>query len=136
MTTLALLLLGLLLTTLAFHVTRDSAQQRVQREFDRRVDEAVDEVSGTLQTHAMLVVALQGLFRANPDVSRVEFHRFVRSMQLGDRNANVLAQTWNPVASKAWIAAFEARVQADDSLQEGGYPNFECNLGPNRKIHS
>lgn len=129
-TTLALLLLGLLLTALSFFVTRESALQRDQLDFDRRVDAAVDEVAVTLHTHAMLVAGLQGLFRANPDVSRIEFHRFVQSMQLGDRNSNVLAQTWNPVVPKSWISTFEARVQADDSLHKGGYPNFQVRPQP------
>lgn len=114
-TTFALLLLGLLLTGFAYHFTRDSAQLRDQLEFDRRVDVAVDEVSVTLHTNAILVVALQGLFRANPDASRVEFHRFAESMQAEERNSNVMAQTWDPLIPRDGIAAFEARVQTDDS---------------------
>ena len=122
--TLAVLLTGLALTAFVFKLVNDTHYQRALDRFEQGATDGVNSLSATLRQHTNLILAMQGLFHASDYVSRTDFRKFVDTLDAGKLFPGTSGLSWNKLVSADEIAAFEAEVRSDDSLVEGGYPDF------------
>ena len=91
-------------------------------EFESHVDDAVQVIEERLLAAGFAVRALQGLFGADDEVDRREFHEFVEPVLdiASVRNLSFVKQV--PTAE---LDSFVREVREDTALQGNGYPDFD-----------
>lgn len=118
------LLTGLLLTGLTFKMIRDSHKNRTEITFEQQASDTANALVNTLIRHTNLLVSLQGLFHSTEKISRVQFNRFIRSIDRERLFPEAAAFSWNALVDFDEVSAFESSVRTDASLVPGGYPEF------------
>lgn len=105
-------------------VVRESVEQVAQLRFERQAGDAKSIIEDRIQFYAGILYGLKALFASQGPVSRLQFHRFVGSLDLTRRYPGfdvVNFMTYVPAKDKQ---RFEESVRRDTSLEPGGYPNF------------
>jgi len=102
----------------------ESVTQAGLARFRQEARAFTDALGQRIEGHTEVVNGLRGLFTANPLLTRAEFERAARDLDLERRHPGVrnLAFTrWVPNEERT---AYEARVREDTSLSTQGYPGF------------
>jgi PAS domain S-box-containing protein len=116
------LLVGIALYLGAARTVDDDAQRR----FDGIAQGARQRLDGAVQAYAQVVKNLGALFNANGgEVSRLQFHRFVASLDLRENYPAIESLNFGAHVPDAQRDAFVAAVRADRSLDPHGYPDFD-----------
>lgn len=121
----AVLFTGLLLTGVAYKFVADSHQQRLTNSFEQHASDTTTGLASTLIRHTNLLAGLQGLFHASDYTSRLQFERYVRSLQSERNHPEAAAFSWNASVPFDKASAFEKSVRVDTSLVEEGNPDFQ-----------
>lgn len=106
---------------------RQQAEALAMVDRARFVQEArafVDAMSQSLSANTEVVHGLRGLFTADPELGRAEFDRVVRELDVKQRYPGVRNLSFTRRVAGSERQAYEARVRADTSLHEQGYPHF------------
>ncbi|MEO1064849.1 MAG: CHASE domain-containing protein [Actinomycetota bacterium] len=118
------LVVGLVITALLVAWQLDRGEEVDELSLERRADAAVAQLDAAIDNNVDLISGLQAFFRASAPVTRAEFTRYVRSLELATRFPEAQAVEWAPVVREEDRVAFELQVRADDSVRPGGYPSF------------
>src|SRR5688572_7216390 len=118
------LLFGVAMSILLYLLIADAIEDRARLRFERETTEAKGLIDLRIQFHTSVLYGLRALFGTDQHVSRVEFHRFVESLNLRDRYPG-----FDLVNFAAYVRAherrqFEEAVRGDTSLDPQGYPDF------------
>jgi PAS domain S-box-containing protein len=118
------LALGLILSFLLFGVMKAAVDDVARSRFERDASDATSAIERRVEFYANVLYGLKALFASHHDVGRVDFHRFVDSLDLPQRYpgldvVNFAAHVPGPDRQR-----FEASVRADKSLSPSGYPQF------------
>ncbi len=101
---------------------------QVEREARLRFDSAVRDVQTDIRTrvieYAEVLYGARGLMAAVDGVSRDQFRRYIRDLDLSARYPGIQVIHYSRRISAAERAAFEAQTRADRSVEEKGYPDF------------
>ena len=118
------LVLNLGVTLLAARIVAGHVAQETEARFEARAAILRSHLGRRLDDFNNLILGLQGLFLASPEVDRAAFHRYSRTLDLGQRLPGLQALSYQRRVMAAERAAFLARVRQDRSLDPGGYPDF------------
>lgn len=121
---LCILVIGLILTGIVINRVQNDRHQNNTLDIDRRIDDAMSHLDATLVTHGNLLVSLQGMFQASGTVGRKEYHDFIESIDIPGRYPSVSGLSWNQAVKYDLRGQFETSVRQDQSLLEGGHPEF------------
>jgi diguanylate cyclase (GGDEF)-like protein/PAS domain S-box-containing protein len=117
------LAVGVLLSVAAWFFTRASVEHEARFKFHS----AAIAVATTTQTHihsyANLLYGLQGLFQAEPAVSRAAFSRYVYALNLPLRYPDVRSVSYAHRVPASAKAEFERQFRRDPELVRRGYEN-------------
>ena len=83
-----------------------------------------DALAQRMATHTEIVNGLRSLFMVNPVLSRAEFERAARELDVRQRYPGVRNLAFTRYVPAEQRAAFEARVRADTSVNPQGLPDF------------
>ena len=83
-----------------------------------------DALAQRMATHTEIVNGLRSLFMVNPVLSRAEFERAARELDVRQRYPGVRNLAFTRYVTAEQRAAFEARVRADTSVNPQGLPDF------------
>ena len=83
-----------------------------------------DALSQRMVAHTEIVNGLRGLFVVNPALSRGDFERVARDLDVRRRYPGVRNLAFTRYVTAAQRPAFEARVRADTSADPQGLPDF------------
>jgi len=115
------LLVGAMLHMAASRAVEDEALRR----FENQARETRERLAGAIKSYTDVTRALVSLFASGDSpVTRLQFHRFVDTLDLRTNYPAIDAVTYAQVVSDAERDAFEARVRADRSVDPNGYPRF------------
>ena len=115
---------GLLLSAWLAQQQAVSVAQIEHARFIQETRAFADALSQRVAGHTEMVNGLRSVFSANPQLSRRDFERAARELEVGQRYPgvrNLSFTRWVPATEKG---AYEARVRADTSLSTKGYPDF------------
>jgi signal transduction histidine kinase/CHASE1-domain containing sensor protein len=121
----AVVVVGIVLTIAVVGTTVAREDDRSAAEFDEASLDAERLVGGQVARHADVLWDLRAYFGTTEFVTRDDFATFLEGEQVEDRYPGTLALGFSPLVDRNDIASFERDVRADESLQPGGYPDFE-----------
>jgi PAS domain S-box-containing protein len=132
---LGVLVLGALLAVLTWLAVARADLQALELGHERRFSQITYEVeSRTIQARNVLR-GIQGLFIASDAVSRLDFHRYAKALEIEEGSLGLQAVQFARLVEHAQRDAFEARVRADTSLVPGGYPRFSISPAGTRSFY-
>ncbi|CAG0965689.1 Phytochrome-like protein cph1 [Burkholderiales bacterium] len=120
-----MLALGLVVTLFLAKRVTDHTTGEVEARFAARGDLLAAHLSRRLNDLQNLILGLQGVFIASPDVTRAEFHQYARNLDLAKRLGGLQAMSYHRRVTLAERHAFMAAVRTDRSLVPEGYPRFD-----------
>jgi PAS domain S-box-containing protein len=118
------LVLGAPVSIWLFLVLQDAVENVARLRFERQASDARGVIEVRINYYANVLYGLKALFASNASVSRLEFQRFVKSLDLPRRYPGldvVNFATYLPGTNKQ---RFEEAVRNDTSLRIEGYPHF------------
>ncbi|MBD8530103.1 MULTISPECIES: CHASE domain-containing protein [unclassified Massilia] len=120
---------GLWLALLVGAILHMAASRAVEEEARRRFENGAratqERLAVTIKSYTDVTRSLVALFAAGDSpVTRLQFHRYVKALDLRRNYPAVDAVTYTEIVRDAERAAFEARVREDTSVDPKGYPGF------------
>ncbi|NRR32021.1 CHASE domain-containing protein [Oxalobacteraceae bacterium] len=115
------LAIGLSLYAAAYKTVEDDAEQR----FENLSRSTQYSISARVKSYSDLVRGLVALFQTADNLTRLQFHQYVASLDLSQHFPAIEALNYAPVISDAQRDAFVAAVRADRSVSPNGYPKFD-----------
>ena len=118
------LAIGLPASLLLFVVVRDAVENVAQLRFERLASDTRHVIQQRIDSYGEILYGLAALFTSQASVSRLQFHRYVQSLDLKNRFPG-----FDVVNYAAYVRAedkqrFEEGVRRDTSLDPNGYPGF------------
>ena len=103
--------------------------------FQRDTQKIARDTNVRLQTYFDMLLSIKGVFAVKEDVSRLEFSRYVRELDLKRRYPGFQAIQFVRRVSDQELDAYAARIRADTTLQSGGYPDYKVHPASVRPEH-
>ncbi|MTW10821.1 PAS domain S-box protein [Pseudoduganella eburnea] len=103
--------------------------------FQRDTQKIARDTQTRLQTYFDMLLSIKGVFAVHENVTRVEFSRYVRELDLKRRYPGFQAIQFVRRVRSAQLDAYTAFIRADDSLQSGGYPDYKVHPASVRPEH-
>jgi two-component system sensor histidine kinase QseC len=130
MITLAVFLLGLVLTYFLQETTRQTARQLRQAEFDFRVDEITQNIHRRLQNYELVLNGAAGLFRASHEVGRKEFSEYVDTLKLAGNYPGIQGVGFSQVVRPQDKPGHLARIRGE------GFPDYDIRPAGRRELYT
>lgn len=118
------LLLGAVLSVLVFYVLRARAEEQARLRFERQASDAKHVIKARVKSYEDAIRGLAALFATDTRVSRLQFKRYVDSLNLQQSYPGFETLNYAAYVRAEDRDVFEAGVRADNSVQPGGYPDF------------
>lgn len=118
------LAIGMSASVLLFTGIRDTVENVARLRFERQAIDAKATIEHRVNFYADILYGLKALFASQSPVSRVQFHDFVRSLDLKHRYPGFDVVNYAVHVPGADKARFEDAVRRDKSLDPNGYPHF------------
>ncbi|HEY6240812.1 MAG TPA: PAS domain S-box protein [Burkholderiales bacterium] len=107
-----------------FTLIQDSVENVARLRFEREANDANGIIGDRLRSYSDVLYALRALFASEDPVNRLQFHRFVESLDLGHRYPGFDSLNYAAYVPAMDKKHFEATVRRDTSLDPRGYPEF------------
>src|SRR6266480_3354794 len=120
----AVLAIGVLISFLMFAVIHDVVEKSARLRFERQAGDAMGAIGERVQFYADILYGLKALFGAQNPVSRLQFHRFVESLDLKNRYPGFDVVNYAIYVPAKDKRRFEQAVRHDTSIDPRGYPGF------------
>lgn len=105
-------------------VVRDSVEDVARLRFERNASDIKHVIEARVRSYADILHGLAALFTSQSSVSRVQFHRFVESLDLQHRYPGFDVVNYAVYVLARDKERFEETVRRDTSLDPRGYPQF------------
>jgi signal transduction histidine kinase len=109
---------------LLFDVVRDAVESVAQQRFERQTSDAKHSIEARVNSYGEILYGLAALFTSESSVSRLQFHRYVESLDLKHRYPGFDVVSYAMLVRAEDKSRFEEGVRRDTSLEPGGYPEF------------
>ena len=103
---------------------RDAVENLAHSRFDRQASDIAHAIETRTQSYAEILYGLQALFSREEPITRLQFHRYVTTLDLARRYPGYDVINYATVVPHAERARFEESVRRDTSLEPHGYPHF------------
>jgi diguanylate cyclase (GGDEF)-like protein/PAS domain S-box-containing protein len=123
-TAFVVLAIGAALSAAAAVLVAGQLEREARLKFESAVSDAKATIDSRIKAHADVVLGVRSLFIADNSVSRVEFKRYIDSLDLNRRYAGIQVIHYSRRITAAGRPAFEAMVRGDTSVDPRGYPDF------------
>jgi PAS domain S-box-containing protein len=105
-------------------VVRDAVEGVARLRFERQAGDTHAIIENRLDPYAGILYGLRALFASERPVSRVQFHRYVESLDLKHQYPGFDAINYAVHVTENDKRRFEEAVRRDTSLNPRGYPEF------------
>jgi CHASE1-domain containing sensor protein len=121
---LGVLVLGLVISFVAWRVTEQQIDGEAAGQFQRETTSATEAIDRRIQDNLNILIGLKGLFDASDRVTREEFRLYLSGFKLERRYSGVRVVTYSQRVTRAEKTAFVREVRRDTSIDPRGYPDF------------
>ena len=126
---------GICLTAWSCIQLLDAQQAHIRATFQHDTDKVASDTNVRLQTYFDMLLSIKGTFAINEHVSREQFARFVRELNLAERYPGFQAIQFVRLVRAGGVDSFSAAVRADTSIDPAGYPDFAVHPVVQRGAH-
>jgi diguanylate cyclase (GGDEF)-like protein len=119
-----ILIIGAAISIGSFLLIRYNIETEAKLRFERHASDAHHVIAARIDSYADLMYGLRSLYSASYPVTRMEFHNYVKSLELARRYPGFWTFNYAEYVPHKAKAAFVARVRKDTSLDPRGYPKF------------
>lgn len=127
---LLVLLCSLTATLAAWHGLRQTQQRAAEQHFQQLSHEVLEAIEKRMENHRQILLGGAGLFDASQEVSRDEWRRYVKRLELDANYPGIQGVGFAQVIRPQELSAFEAKVRLN------GYPNFVVRPPGARELYS
>ena len=107
-----------------FVLISDAVESVAQSRFERQSSDIVHAIETRIQSYAEILYGLQALFSDQAPITRLQFHRYVTSLDLLNRYPGYDVVNYAVVVPHSERGRFEEFVRQDRSIDPQGYPGF------------
>jgi len=118
------LAIGIPASLLLYDVVHDAVENVAQQRFERLASDAKHSIEARVNSYGEILYGLAALFTSQSSVSRLQFHRYVESLNLKDRYPGFDVVNYAMLVRAEDKKRFEEAVRRDTSLDPRGYPDF------------
>ncbi|ASJ72537.1 CHASE domain-containing protein [Granulosicoccus antarcticus] len=119
------LLVGITFTALVANSAYQALQEDRLAELELRAQNLMEEVEQIFSDQQYLLSSLRSLFDGSSNVSRLDFERYLDSIDMASNFPSAYAVAWYLRVPHHKLAEFEQIVRNDRSLDPRGYPDFK-----------
>ncbi|MGB5081099.1 MAG: CHASE domain-containing protein, partial [Burkholderiales bacterium] len=116
--------IGVLASFLLFAIIEDNIDSAAEERFNHQTIEAKRVIDARIRSYADVLYGVRALFDTRGSVSRLQFHRFVESLDLKTRFPGFEVVNYAAHVRADEKQRFEESVRRDTSLDPRGYPRF------------
>src|SRR5882672_8947538 len=116
--------IGLAASGVGWMMLRDNIENVAEERFDHQATEATQVIERRVLSYAEVLFGARALFATRDRVSRLEFHRFVESLDLKSRFPGFDQINYSAYVRPGEKERFVQSVRRDTSLDPSGYPQF------------
>ena len=120
----AVLTVGAVASLLLFAVVRDAVESVAHQRFERLASDTRHVIQARIDSYGEILYGLAALFSSQESVSRLQFHQYVKSLDLKKRFPGFDVLNFAVHVRAEDKQRFEESVRRDTSLTPEGYPNF------------
>ena len=113
---------------------REAVERVAQLRFERQVSDARAMIESRIRTYADVLYGVRAHFSSENQVNRLQFHRFVESLDLHNRYPGFELVNFALYVPDSERDRFVRSVREDRSLDPRGYPDFNI-VPPGRRDH-
>lgn len=118
------LIIGFPAAFFLFTIVADAVDDVARLRFERQASDARRVIDVRVHSYAGVLYGLKALFATPGSISRDQFHRFVRALDLQTRYPSLESVNYMLYVSAKDKNNFEQFVRGDTSLDPRGYPGF------------
>jgi signal transduction histidine kinase len=118
------LVIGIGLSVAAFAWVRSTVEREAQQRFEAWASEFTVLIQKRIESYNSMLHGVRAFFDASPSVGRLEFHRYVDSLDWPRQYPGLLSLNFARYVPASRKQAFEDSVRHDTSVDPGGYPAF------------
>jgi signal transduction histidine kinase len=118
------LLAGVPASLFSFVVIRDAIEKVAELRFERLASDAKHVIQTRIDSYGEILYGLAAFFESQESVNRLQFHRYVASLDLKKRFPGFDVVNYAVHVRAEDKERFEEGVRRDTSLDPRGYPNF------------
>lgn len=116
--------IGVPVSFLLFTIVRDAVENVARLRFEQQVNNGMNVIQDRINFYAGILYGLKAQFASQGPVTRLQFHRFVESLDLKRRYPGFDAVNYAAYVPAKDRKRFEETVRRDTSLDPRGYPQF------------
>jgi signal transduction histidine kinase len=118
------LAIGIPTSLLLFGVVRDAVENVAQLRFEGLASDTRHVIQARIDSYGEILYGLAALFTSQESVSRIQFHQYVKSLDLKKRFPGFDVVNYAVHVRAEDKQRFEEAIRRDTSLDPRGYPNF------------
>jgi CHASE1-domain containing sensor protein len=118
------MLLGIAASFLLFAVVRDAVESVGRQRFERLASDTRYVIQARIDSYGEILFGLAAFFGSQAVVTRLQFHRYVESLDLKNRFPGFDVLNFAVRVGAEDKKRFEEEVRRDTSLNPNGYPDF------------
>ncbi len=115
-------IVGICLTVWTCFMVGDARDAQLRSNFERDSDKVASDTNVRLQTYFDMLLSIKGMFAVNENVTREEFARFVRELNLTQRYPGFQAIQFVRHVPAGELARYERRVRAEIAGDPARFP--------------
>jgi PAS domain S-box-containing protein len=116
-------IVGICLTVWTCVMVGDAQDAQLRSNFERDSDKVASDTNVRLQTYFDMLLSIKGMFAVDANVTRDDFTRFVRELNLTERYPGFQAIQFVRYVPAAELGRFEQRVRAEIAADPGRFPH-------------
>lgn len=118
------LAIGIVSSFALFAYFEQSVENVARLRFERETNDANGNIEERLRSYTDVLYALRALFTTKEQVDRLQFRRFIESLDLKQRYPGFLSLNYAAYVPRSEKDRFVESVRHDTSVNPDGYPNF------------
>jgi PAS domain S-box-containing protein len=126
---------GIFITAWVCLFVMDEQDRQAAATFQRDTDKIARETQQRLKVYFDTLLSIKGLFAIDQEVTRLEFSRFVRELDVKRRYPGFQAIQFVRRVPSSALDRYAEQIRHDDSLQSGGYPEYKIHPASVRDEH-
>ena len=116
--------IGAVVSLFAWRSLTTEVEHAARASFNAVAAESRNAIQSRLRDYRVILLGLQGLLEAKPDLDRVGFERYIENLTSAHSAGQVRSFSYARRVPRALKDEYEKAVRADTSLHPAGYPQF------------